>query len=156
MEPAEAVLTWRDLAAVARRKAVHSRGWVLLAPLCLVFAALALLSPWVAVRVLSLLLAIYIGTVPFWGPTLATWLQARSRTWPDRPTTWTLTEAGVTVATEAGESTLPWTTLTGATSWRRGLSLTYGRAVAFIPVRGFRSDEQREAFLTSVESHLTH
>jgi len=153
VDPAEAVVTWRDLAAAARHRAVRSRVWVGLVPVCLVFVAVAVLTEAVVPRVAAMALVVYCATIPLWGPTLATWLQARRRPFPDRPTRWQVTDEGLAIESERGTATLPWVTLTRSSSWRRGVSLTYGRAVAFIPQRAFRSADDRRELLATAERH---
>ncbi len=152
MEPAEAVVTWKDLAAAARHRACRSRVWLLVVPLCLVFLALAVLGPALGLRLVGLVLLVYVGTAPLWGPTAATWLEARRRRWPSHPTRWQATDDGIAIDSQAGSSTLPWSTLTDATSWRRGVSLTYGRAVAFIPRRAFQSNQHRQEFVATAQT----
>jgi len=154
VEPVEAVLAWTDLAAAARRHAVRSRVWAFLVPLCLLLVALMFVFTWLPARLMFVLVIGFFASSPWWGPTMATWLQARRKTWLDRPTTWTPTDAGITVMNHVGASTLPWATLTTAVSWRRGVSLTYGRAVAFIPVRAFPSADQLKAFVADAQAHI--
>jgi len=154
VEPVEAVLAWTDLAAAARRNAVRSWVWALLAPLSAFLVAMMFVFSGPAPRLVGVLLIAFFVSSPLWGPTMATWLQARRKTWPERPTTWVATGAGISVSTDVGETTLPWATLTKVVSWRKGVSLTYGRAVAFIPVRAFRNAEQVRAFVTDAQSHI--
>ncbi len=154
MEAAEAVVSWKDLATAARRRAVRTRVWLLVVPLCLMFLLLAVLVDVLVVRALGAVLVVYVGTVPLWGPTVATFLQARHRPLPPRPTRWTVTEAGVSVESEGRQSALPWATLTDASAWRRGVSLRFGRAVAFIPSRAFQSPEHQASFIATAQARL--
>ena len=152
VESAEAVVTWTDLAAAARHRAVRSKVWVLIVPLALVGLLLAVIGPAVVVQVIGVLLLAYFATAPLWGPTTATWVQARRRTWTDHPTRWQVTGEGIAIESEAGRQTLPWESLTEVTPWRRGVSLTYGRAVAFIPQRAFSSPAHSRAFSAAARS----
>lgn len=154
MEPAETVVAWTDLAAAARHKAVHSRVWLGLIPVCAGLAALALIAPFPILSAMGVFLVIYIGTCPLWGPTMATWLQARRRSWPNSPTSWTPTSDGLAITSSGGRSTLPWSDLSKVSSWRRGVSLTRGRAVVFVPTRAFSSDDHRRSFVAACEQHV--
>lgn len=154
VEPAETVVVWKDLAAAARHKAVHSRVWLGLAPVCAGLAALTAIAPHAVLRAMGAFLVIYIGTCPFWGPTMATWMQARRRSWPDGPTRWQPTDEGLSISSSAGEATLPWSSLSRVSSWRRGVSVTRGRAVVFVPARAFSSDEHRRSFAAATEERV--
>jgi hypothetical protein len=154
VEPAETVIVWNDLAAAARHKAVHSRVWLGLVPVCLGLAALTVIVPFAVLRVMGALLVVYVATIPLWGPTMATWLQARRRAWPDSPTSWLPTPDGLSISSDAGQSTLPWASLSKVSSWRRGVSMTRGRAVVFVPARAFSGEEHRSSFVTAVEGHV--
>lgn len=149
-------MTWKDLASASRHKAVRSRVWLLLAPLLLGLVLLTVVVQGVVFRLAGLVLLVYIGSCPLWGPTAATWLQARRRTWPDAPTRWLPTDSGLAIDGAGRQSTLPWPGLTKVSSWRRGVSLTYGRAVAFIPSRAFSSREHRQAFVDAVHASKDH
>ena len=154
MEPAETVVAWIDLAAAARHKAVHSRVWLGLIPFCMGLAGMAAIAPFAVLRGMGAFLAVYIVTCPLWGPTLATWMQARRRAWPDSPTTWLPTPDGLAISSSGGQSTLPWSSLTKVSSWRRGVSMTRGRAVVFVPARAFSSAEHRRSFVAATEEHV--
>jgi len=151
---AETVLAWTDLAAAARRNAVRSWVWAALVPLCLFFMAMAAVFSGVGPRIVAALLIVFAGGIPLWGPTAATRVQARRRPLPSHPTKWTATSSGLVIEREVGQSTLPWSDLTGATSWKRGVSLSYGRSVVFIPSRAFPTAEERGAFVAAAEANL--
>ena len=147
-------MTWRDLAAAARWKAVRSRVWLMLLPVCLCFAAGAVLVNGLGFRLMGATLAVYLGTAPLWGPTMATWLQARRRTWPGHATRWRPTDDGLAIETGDRRSTLPWSTVGDASSWRRGVCVTSGRAVAFIPDRAFSGADHRQEFFAAVQAFM--
>lgn len=154
MEPAETVVVWTDLAAAARHKAVHSRVWLGLVPFCACLAALTTFAPNPIFLGMGVFLVVYIVTCPLWGPTVATWMQARRRTWPDSPTTWIPTGDGLSISSSGRQATLPWADLSNVSSWRGGVSITRGRAVVFVPARAFSSDEHRQSFVAATESHV--
>lgn len=155
VQPAEAVVAWTDLAAAARYKAVHSRVWLGLVLLCGAIAVLGVIAPDAILRAMAAFLVVYIGTCPLWGPTMATWMQARRRSWPGTPTRWQPTAEGMTITSGAGQATLPWSSLSRVRSWRRGVSITRGRAVVFVPARAFSDEEHRRAFVAATESSVS-
>lgn len=152
VEPAQAVLTWRDLATASRHRAVRSRVWVLLVPLCLLAVAMVVVSDAALARLLGVFLALVIATIPLWGPTTATWMQARHRVWPTSTTSWAVEAAGLSVQSEPGTSTVPWAIVTDVSSWRGGVTLTCGRAALVIPGRAFAGAGHREAFVAAVRA----
>jgi hypothetical protein len=154
VEPAETVVVWNDLAAAARYRAVHSRVWWGLVPVCALLAAGAVAAPLPLLSVMGIFLVIYIGTCPFWGPTMATWMQARRRDWPDSPTTWVPAADGLSISSSAGQSTLPWTSLNRVIAWRRGVTMAGERAVVFVPERAFSGEEHRRSFVAASQEHI--
>lgn len=152
VEAAEAVLSWKDLAAASRHQAVRSRVWVALVPVGLLLLWAAVVAPLLVLRVMAVLLLLFVVTIPLWAPTAATWMQARRRAWPTTPTKWTVRSDGLAIENHQGRSTLPWSSLTGIDPWRSGVSLRLGRAVAFLPNRAFSSAEHRQAFVARAQA----
>jgi hypothetical protein len=154
VEPAETVLSWQDLATASRHQAVRSRVWLLLVPLCALLVGLAVTAPVPAISVMAVVLVVFVATIPLWGPTAATWMQARHRAWPSTPTRWRVAGEGLAIESQGKQSTLPWASLSRCDPWRRGVSLRCGRASVFIPDRAFRGPEHRQDFVGQVQTSL--